>query len=241
MGTYTGQQAVDLVKKHIKGMPLTGVEVILVDQVASIIHFAYPWPWVIKDLTAITLVDGTQDYTVINTDYHHLTSATLARTDCTPDEFRELDIVEFLGKELSQKGGLEQIRKVAPLKGNKLRLERAASVASPAVLALQGEYHPVPTKVTALATVLDIPDHYFTVFTEGLLWRCYKYADDSRAGSIQMVGHGSVVYTGQMGIFYSLLRDMMVSEDKGNGEPMIFPAEPSFGSYSQGSPGLFGV
>lgn len=227
MGTYTGQNAIDLIKKHIKGMPLDGMEAILVDQVNSLIWTAYPWKWTLADLTPIDLEDGVQDYSLTNNDVFKLITANIVRTDLTPKEYRELSIVESIGVEVAWKGGLESIRRLALMKGNKIRLQMAADISSPVTLQIQGEYQQTPTKITALTTALPIPDHHFAVFTEGLLWRAYKYADDPRAGSIQIVKGGNPVYTGQMGIFFALLQGMMEVEDSTNGEPSMLPGDPN--------------
>lgn len=242
MGTYTAQNAVDLVSKYVKSIPLTDVSLALCDQTNSIIHLAYPWRWTVKELTAISLVNDQQDYSISTvTDFQRLLRLKLRRTDITPNEVRELKLVEYLSPELSQKGGLETIRRAAIYEyGPKIRLERAVYLPTGVTIQITGEYQFQPTKLTSLGTALLPPDQYFSVFTEGLLWRVYKYADDDRAGSIQVVKNGGIVYTGQMGVFYALLQQMKESEDMASGEPTVFPDEP-LGDVGYGGFGLFGV
>lgn len=231
MGTYTGANAVDMVRRYIKMVPLSAsnVDVLLVDRIHSLMWCAWPWRWSQASLTAIPLVDGQQDYSLASGDATallRLLHVRIVRTDVTPDEFRELDVCEHLSPELTCKGGINQIRKIAYIPAlSKVRLELAASVPTGSTLNIQGEYQTNPTKITALATALVWPDCYFDVFCDGLLWKCYQFADDPRAGTAQIVKGGNVVYTGQMGVFYGGLARMIETEDY-SGTPLIFPQNP---------------
>lgn len=243
MATYTAQNAIDLVRRFIKQIPLSdsSVDIMLCDRVNSVMWTAWPWRWSQASLTAIPLVDSQQDYALNSGDATallRLLHARIARTDLTPDEFREIDVAEHLSPELTRKGGINQIRKIAYVPAlAKLRLDLAAAVPTGTTLAIQGEYQTNPTKITALATTLVWPDQYFDVFTEGLLWKAYQFADDSRAGTAQMVKGGRVVYTGQMGVFFGALQRMIETEDY-SGTPLIFPQVPL--GASSGGIDLFG-
>lgn len=252
--TYTYQNAIDLVRKFIKDVPLatSSVDIMLCDRVNSVTFGAYPWRWTLASFTAITLVDGTQDYALAAAD---LTSASggvwqivrgrLRRTDTTPDEWRELGVRSFLAPELTRKGGLDSIKLVAyDEASNKLRFDLAAAVPTGVVLQFEGEFKKNPTKIAALSQkahevggVSTFPDQYFDVIVEGLLWKAYQYTDDSRAGSIVHI-KGVTQYTGQLGVFHDALMWMAQQEDQGYGSDLMFPTEPlGAGNYYHG--GLF--
>src|SRR6266496_3362332 len=115
-----------MVRKFIKDIPLSGssVDIMLCDRVNRQIWTSWPWKWSISALTAITCVDGTQDYSMSagnQTSFYRLLNAQIVRTDTTPDEWRELDIAEKLSQELTLKGGIDQIRKIAVMRNNQFR------------------------------------------------------------------------------------------------------------------------
>jgi hypothetical protein len=251
--TYTYQNAIDLVRKFIKDVPLStsSVDIMLCDRVNSVTFGAYPWRWTLASLTAITLVDGQQDYSLAAADattaaggVWQLVRTRVRRTDTTPDEWRELEIRSFLPPELTRTGGLETLKLVSyDEASSKVRLDLAASVPTGVTLQLEGEFKKNPTKIAALSQkphevggTSAFPDQYFDVIVEGLLWKAYQYCDDSRAGSIVYV-KGTSQYTGQLGVFHDALMWMARQEDQGYGTDLIFPTEPLGASSYQG--GIF--
>lgn len=244
--TYTAQNAVDLVRKFIKDVPLSGssVDILLCDSVNSLIHTAYPWRWTLANLTPIALVDETQDYALAAAQvytaaggFYRLITARLNRTDTTPDEARELDVVEYLSPELARKGGIHTITQICWLQQDaKLRLEAAAGIAAGVTINIEGIFQVHPTKISALSATFAFPDQYFPVFVAGLKWAALDYVDDPRAGSVALV-RGIRQYTGQLGVFHDMLLAMKEAEDFGSGRPLIFPGTP-LGTYQTGNPGL---
>lgn len=232
--TYTVLEAITYTQAICVSVPTSAIQVAAADQINSIIWSAHSWRWAQKVITAIPLVDGTQDYTFAPTDYFRLTVMRLAQTDSTPDQYDELTVVRNLPPDLSKAGfrtGLNQIALNPAL--SKLRLNQAAAVPSGNTFEIQGEYQYQPTKITATSATLPFPDQYFKVFCDGLLWQFMALAKDSRAGTSQFTKHGAV-YTGQMGIFYDALMSMCEAEEVGAGDN-IFPADP-LGVTSAGSP-----
>ena len=225
----------------VKNIPVTNFDVTSADVINSIIWNAYPWRWSLSALTAITLVDGTQDYSFGGSDlasYLRLVRARITRTDTTPDEYDEILVMRWLPPDLT-KSGFRSISSVAFEQSiSKLRLVRAAAVPSGVTLTLNGEYQTLPTKITALSATVVFPDTHFHVALSGLLWLAYKFADDDRAGRAQASKGGGVVYTGQLGEFYDNLISMRETEEWGAGDT-VFPTDPlgvSVGSY----PNIFG-
>lgn len=238
--TYAPQDAVQMAKAMNHKVPVTEIQVWVCNQVNSIIWTAAPWRWTQANFTAITLVDGTQDYALASADaaaIYRVVNLRLARTDLSPVKYQELNQKNHLGVELERKAGIDGIRNFAYEPSiNKIRLDYAASVSGTAVLALQGEYQTNPTAITqgTLTTALVQPDHYFNVYLAGVRWMFYDLADDPRAGSATEITLGRKSYSGQLGVFMSFLDAMKQAEDFSDGEELNFPSEP-LGANTQGS------
>lgn len=240
MSVYTVSDSVDYCRAICVGMPTAAVQVKGADMINSIMWNAYPWRWAQKALTAIPLVDGTQDYAFAPTDYMRMVSARLTRTDTTPDVYDELTVVRHLAPDLTKMGfraGLSSICRWPAT--SVLRLNCAAAVPSGTTMRIDGEYQYQPSKIAAIAVAFPFPDQYFNVFCDGLLWQFYLLAKDSRAGTVQFTKNGAV-YTGQMGAFYDSLMTMRSAEDWGAGDTM-FPSEPlGIGGAFRSFSGIYG-
>lgn len=240
MSTLTPQDAIDMAKAMNHKIPVLSVQVYAANMVNSMIWTAAPWNWTQTALTPITLVDGTQDYALATADaalFYRIVNLRTARTDLSPVKYQELEQKKHLGVELERKAGIDGIRNFSWEPSiSKIRLDYTASVGSPAVLVLQGEYQKTPTAITqaTLNTVLVQPDQYFNVFLSGMRWMFYNLADDPRAGSTTEITIGRKSYSGQLGEFMSFLDAMKQAEDFGDGEDLNFPSEP-YGANTQGS------
>lgn len=228
-GTYTPQDAINQCKTFSGNIPTSTIQYIACDTVQSIIWTLFPWNWTTNQLTAITLVDGTQDYSHVQTDFYRMKNLRIVDLIAVPNDFRELNQKSHLGVEIYHKGGLESIRLFSwEPEISKIRLERAASVPSGASLQLQGEYQFAPVQITGsnFTTALNLPNHYFPVYIAGVLWQLYKLNNDPRAGTTQVV-RGERVYTGALGEFHDLLMWMKEAEDLSDGEDHTgFPESP---------------
>ena len=227
--TYTPNDAIAVCAGYIRQMSIPSAQtVILLDQIHSAFWTSKPdWFWTMKALTAITLVDGQQDYTVTNTDVLRYSGTyRITQTNITPNQSISLDFVEWLEPDLatSTMSGIKCLCYVPSL--SKLRLEKAVRVTSPTVYQIDGDYQKVPTKIVSgnLATVFAFPDHYFDAFCEGYLHKLYKYTSDSRAGSVVVAKNGQRQYNGQLAVFMQKLQEAMESEDY-SGQPFRFPGE----------------
>lgn len=227
-------------------IPVSTIQAYVADIINSTIWTRFTWTWTLASLTAIALVDGTQDYALANADtaaFYRFPDwgLRIVQTNLTPVEHREITQKSHLGVELTMKGGLNSIRNFS-YEGalSKIRLDRAASVSSGTTLQIQGEYQTKPTKITdaMMGTALSFPDHYFGAFVEGVRWKLYELADDPRAGVMKIDEEGRQTYTGQYGSFMTSLFAMQQAEDAGSGEDPCFPDSP-LGSPSGFSPGIF--
>lgn len=246
MGTYSSTDAITLVQKFAHGIPLdTTLQAQVCDIVNSMMWTFYPWPWSISSFTPITLINGQQDYTVVDSNVLRPLVVRLVRTDISPVEYRELDLLANLPVELTRTGGLDTITSAGYFgSGPFIRLLYAAAVSGTQVLQIQGLYQQYPTKITSgtLGTALPFPDTYFDVFVEGVKWKIYQLGDDPRSGSTQYSKNGSQmrVYTGQLGLFLDQLLAMARTEDLKTGDEFSFP-EQALGVGRSYWPGIYGV
>jgi len=199
----------------------------------------FPWRWISSSLTAISLVDGTQDYTVADADFDKLTKAWLTRTDTTPDQYQMLDIVDFLPPQLNVEKTFRGHRAVAYVRtsaGMRLRLEYSVQLASGVTVQIDGEYKANPTKITALSSTIPFDDRHFDVLINGMVYYIFRWDNDDRAGEMRIDRSGNRTYTGAFGTYINSLDRMAASEDPY--DSTTFP-EDTLGDFDAVSPGLF--
>lgn len=242
--TYVPQDAIDFVKKHIKDIPLSSIDSQACDAVSSEMYREYFWRWTIQNITpaSIPLVDGTQDYNV-PTNLYRMWRARIVRTDTTPDKYNEISVNEFLPPDLTPTSPWAIAAMCHEESLGKLRLAQAVSISGSETYELQGEYQINPTKIddSNLSSTFWFPDIYFDVFVEGLKWKAYDYADDSRAGTVQIDKFGRRVATGQAGKYYAKLDAMRMAEDFGTGNANEFPGESMGESSLSGIGSIYGA
>lgn len=221
--TYTWQDAVDFAAKQTKGTPMSSLDVRICDMVSSEIWTAYAW-YISKTTIpagSILLVDNVQDYSTPS-DIYTLTKACLVNTSVTPNDSRELDVVQEQDINLIPVSPY-QIRSVSLQAGvGLLRLE-AAVVTGGQAWEIQGEYKPNPAKVAALSDGIWFTDAFLNVAVEGLVYWAYKISDDKRAGGA-ITQNGRVAYSGKYAEFRAAIDRMKEAEDFG-GVDGIFPGE----------------
>lgn len=242
MSAYTCQNAIDYAANFVKNQTRgSNVDVTIADTVQSMMWIAFPWRWTLNSLTAITLTNGTQDYSVTDTDFYRLIRCRIARTDISPNSYNDVDITQWLPPELQLTGGspvdfrgvcYEQAKSV-------IRLDKAAQITSPVVMQIQGEYQKVPTKITALSQNPFMPDTYFDVYSQGVLWKMFEYMEDPRAGAVEVDPIGRKTYSGQLGKFWEAFTRMLSAEDYQDSDAQRFP-DNAFGMGRGVNPGLFG-
>lgn len=169
----------------------------------------------------------------------------IARLDSNPPEYRELALMSNLSPELSRTAGIDTMKAVGWFASQDFfRFDVAPQVSNGQIIQLLGEYQTLPTKVTSgtMSTPFPFPDQYFNVLDSGLLWRVYQLLDDQRAGSMQVSKNGRQMYTytGQLGVFVDMLRDMARTEDLSSGDEFMYPEQP-LGVGRSYWPGLYGI
>lgn len=232
--SYTWADALTVTKPFVKNIPTTVMDVTVCDQVNSFIWRSFVWRWAVASLTSnsgvLSLVDGTQDYSIGTTTgggLFRILRLRITRTDVTPFIAREKNLMAWLPPSLDIQGSIDSIDGIAFIpETSQLRLDKAASVPSGTSYQIDGEYQFQPVKITATASVIVFPDQYFDTVIEGLKWRYYQLGDDSRMEK-------------QREYFMGMLDDMKAQESFGEAQAQRFPGDP-FGMTRAGNPGLFG-
>lgn len=243
MANYSPSDVLTMVTPFVKGVPLATVQYMAFDMAHSDIWKSAMWQWTQGSLTAIALVDGTQDYTCANSDFYRLVNARITRTDLSPNQFQELTVVRYLPKDLRSMISWGNFKLISWDKSTqKLRLESAAQVTGSVTMQIDGAYQKTPTKITASnwATALVAPDYYIETMVEGFLYYLYKFTDDSRAGVVSTDGRGRQSFSGQLAKFYHSLSDMANAEDLADGNDFLYPTESLGASSYQNVSGTFG-
>ena len=229
-------------RKYGKGLPVADVAIQTCDFVSQDMYIEFPWKQTITNTAkgTIALIDSKQDYTCFAPNIMRPLKASIVRTDTTPNESRDLDIVDDLSVDLYPRSYVG-IRAMSLQQAIGLfRLEAAVNIPSGIQCELRVDYQFNPIKVTDLNMIIWFPDHYASVALEGLMYWIYKLADDLRAGSAQCDAYGRVVgYSGQLGTYKAALQRMKSAEDYGHTES-VFPSDPMGLPRDSNSLNIFG-
>jgi len=169
----------------------------------------------------------------------------IGRLDTNPPEWRELAALSNLSIELTRTAGIDTMSSIGWFSSqNFFRLMNSPQVSLGQIIQIAGEYQIHPTKITSgnLGTPFPFPDDYFNVVDAGILWKVYQLTDDPRAGVGQLSRNGTMVeqFTGQLGTFMQVMKEMARLEDLGNGDEFMYPEQP-LGVGRSYWPGLYGV
>lgn len=206
--TLTPFAAFDYAKNFIGNMDLERLLPRLLDDVNKMFWVYAPWRWSLALLPPITLASNTQDYAVT-----------------LPSDFLYLyDILQLDGKSTRhikpsaiypQTGVLRagQIGSAAVMTVSAQTVLRVdptpgtipLGASSQKLISIYKQISPVIDKDTMyVAGSLLIPDEFFWVYQEGVLWKAMQWAQDPRAGETQFQG-GQIKYSGQRAAFEAAL------------------------------------
>lgn len=225
--TYSWNDLINVGRTYGKGIPLAAVTAQICDFTSNDIYLEYPWKQTIINTASgtIPLLDSKQDYTCFAPNIDKPLKAWLERTDCTPHQNRDLDVVKDLSVDVVAKSWY-YIKAVSLQQAiGMFRLESAVQVPTGTRIELHVDYKLNPIKVVDTSQIIWFDDKYAQVALEGLLYWVYKLGDDSRAGMAQTDASGRVVgYTGQLGTFKAALNRMKNWEDFGHTDS-VFPED----------------
>src|ERR1041384_1583672 len=111
--TYTPNDAINLATALNHKAPSQTMQIYACDLMYSRIWTKFPWNWTKQALTDITLVDGTQDYSLGGSDltsFYRFVNVEIKDTSQTPTPRRFLTQKNHLSVETVTKGGLDSIR-----------------------------------------------------------------------------------------------------------------------------------
>ncbi len=212
MALYSPSDAISYEKIMIKSMPIDTVgswRYYATDFVASLLWTAAPWKWTIGTLSTVNVVAATTDYAVTPpSDFLYLNKANLSDGNQT----NELRIVSALPATITQVGVPSQVAYLDAT--STIRVSPKPTTGFSQTLTML--YKKQPPKITSsnygTAGVQVFPDCYFPVFTAGVQWLAYQYADDNRAGGCTVDQDGKRQFTGQYGVFQGMIAEMRVAE-----------------------------
>lgn len=240
--TTAWSDLITVVTRYGKGIPSTTINADICDFISQDMYIEYPWKNTITNTAngMIPLLDSVQDYSAAAPNIMRLLKAWLIRTDVTPNETRDLDVVRDLSVDLYPRSWTG-IRACSLQQSIGLfRLEAAVQVPIGMQLEFRADYQINPTKVTDTAQTCWFDDRYRVVALEGLLYWIYKLSDDTRAGGAQTDAFGRITgYGGQLGSYKSALNRMKMAEDFGFTDS-VFPSESMGIGRDQNALNIFG-
>lgn len=193
---------------------------LIADEAQRVLWNFAPWKWERKNASDITIVHDTQDYTTIPSDFMGLLAVQIVRTDVTPNKPTDLKIVDYINADKTEKKDPNSIDRITYLQ----ELNSAAggfripnpSIVSPVTAVIRITYRKTPaTKYTSANLTTDfveLPDQYFYLYKEWLLYEAYRYLGDPRAGTATFTKSGWV-YSGQLAVANSLSLQALQTED----------------------------
>jgi hypothetical protein len=231
--TYIPNEAFEKARSYAKDMPLREVKVRILDQVNKMMWMAAPWRWTIGDLPVTTLAADTSDYNIsLPSDFLYATDAFYTDKD---DQTHPLLVEPALPADVGAPGLPSRIA-ITGTAGStgtlRITPKTGTTIESPApvIISLYKKTSPVLAEDNVhTAGQLSLPDEWFWVFEEGVLWQTYIWADDSRAGGATVTG-GKIQYSSQYGNFMAGLEEMKLREKL----PVMEPMAKAEGSRTRG-------
>lgn len=205
-------EAINTAREYVKGMPIDTVAVEIANDVLSAIWMAAPWRWTVGSMI-FQMTAGTGDYVVPT---EHLSILYILSAGIWDgDSWIDLAPEPVLPSQLIV--GVPSRVALARGNNNELMVRVRPAYGSLGKTSYMTVWYKKPAPVLTAETMhtpgaLVMDDEWFWVFRDGVLWRAYQYADDMRAGSVQVSSNGVIQYTGQRGVFESGLELMRAAE-----------------------------
>jgi hypothetical protein len=190
-------------------MPLEDVQVRILQAAANQYWLAAPWRWTVGVFDPTPLTATGNDFAIAGTPVDASVLYLLRAYIDDGQSQKPLVPEAILPAGVTVKGSPN---KVAYISGAtpKLRITPVQAAlptgVTPYIFAWYKKSAPIITKSTmATAGLLTFPDEYAWVFEAGVLYYAYLYADDTRAGGVQMQmakdGSSAPGYSGQLAVF----------------------------------------
>ena len=206
--TFTAYEAFEYVKKYIGNMDLERLAPGILDDVNKMFWGYAPWRWSLGLMDQITLVSDTQDYAVTLPDDFLFIYDILQLDGKTTRHLKPAAIFPQTGILRAGQAGSGAVMSINGV--DTLRIDPTpgtipVTAAAQKLVPIYKKTAPDITKTTMYTSgYLQIPDDFFWVYREGVLWKAMSWAQDPRAGDVKVQG-GQVVYGGQRAVFESAL------------------------------------
>lgn len=217
--TKSTKYALEYAKRFVKQIPTDGVAVDIANAVHSKIWNAGNWVWTVNScevsLTPTSLGTSQQDYNLSSnlTDYSRFIQGTIQTLALTggirTDSLTYVDPVSYIPSSSLIKG-IPSCFQYIPGGTDKIRFNSTFEFTTGSKF--YGVYKKAMTLLTNKTinelTQILLPDDWYYVLQEGVLYHFYKYADDDRAGTSKTNSNGQEEFTGQLAVFMEALNDM---------------------------------
>jgi len=220
----TPNEAIAYAKRFLGNMPLddSTIKLRILDDAHKKLWMAAPWSWTLGSLEVVTLVNDQQEVNLVSepADFLGLVRASMiSPNEATPND---LAISASLPVTTIIKGRPTQVQYVAGTP-DKLRFLPVptgyATVPSAQVPKILSTYKKKSTEITAgnvatsYQTTSGVPDEWFWVYQEIVLFKGFQFSHDPRLGTMQ-VGPNGVVFSGQYAAVEAAIAEMRRNEKK---------------------------
>jgi len=201
--TLKAYDALDFAKNFIGKMDVERLLPRLLADVSYMFWVYAPWRWSLGIMPPVTLVSNQQDYPItLPNDFLYLYDI-LQLDGKTTRHLKATAIYPQTGVLRAGQAGSAAIQTISAV--TKLRIDPTPGTipaTSPQTLvSIYKQTAPVIDQTTMYtAGALLIPDEFFWVYVEGVLWKAMHWAADPRAGEVKFQG-GQTTYSGQRAAF----------------------------------------
>lgn len=218
MASPAPQDAINYAKRWVGNAPIDDANLLyrVLNDAQCQLWMAAPWQWTIGTLEEATVVNGSQDISLVGSYANLLNLLHVNWTD--GQSKKDIQIASTLPSTSSITGTVSQVAYIAGTP-NKIR-QYPAPAGYATGTKLNGVYKLTAPVInagniaTALSTInVGSHDEWFWVFQEIVLLKAYKFIKDPREGTVQVQAQGTV-YTGQHAVVQAAIAAMMAGEEK---------------------------
>jgi hypothetical protein len=198
-------------KGYTGGVAANSLDLRIMNAANRRFHLAAPWSWTLGALTATTLVNGTQDYTIASPPSDFLRLQQVRRYDNARFN-SNLEVAAALPATTAV--GDPSLVTTFDDGALKYRVWPKPTALNASIIL--GEYKKTTTEITSgnksTADILLFPDEYYYVYELLVLHYVLKYGNDQRAGTAQFDTSGKIIFTGVLGEAMSAIQELRAQE-----------------------------
>lgn len=194
--------AFEYAKELIKKMPFEQVLLPVLQDISDQLWMAAPWRWTLGVCEPVTITANTVDFNLVSppSDFLYIHRAYIWDGETAI----ELSPEPALPSDATTKGTPNKVSFIDDVTP-KFRLHpvfgSVNALKTYKLIVWYKKKPPVFSKDDVFTPgALLIPDAWFSVYRDGVMWRAYEFSDDQRAGSVQVSGQ-QVQYSGKLASF----------------------------------------